>query len=121
MAKNKISETYPPSIGPKVQVLAQCRPWAGGLQFLLLVDPRFPGDKQFVATNITFEEYKEGTAFEPTFKVAPENAQALMDELWKAGCRPSNGEGSVGQLGATQKHLGDMRRLVEHLTEAKLP
>ena len=41
-----------------------------------------------------------------------EEAQSLMDALWNTGVRPSNGEGSVGQLAATEAHLADMRALV---------
>ena len=39
-------------------------------------------------------------------------AKRLIDALWDAGVRPSNGEGSAGQLGATERHLEDMRKLV---------
>ena len=34
-----------------------------------------------------------------------------MDSLWGAGIRPKNGEGSVGQIGATVRHLEDMRAM----------
>ena len=36
-------------------------------------------------------------------------AQALMDRLWMAGLRPTEGSGSAGALLATQSHLMDMR------------
>ncbi len=39
-------------------------------------------------------------------------AQALMDRLWKAGLRPTEGSGSAGALAATQNHLADMQQLV---------
>lgn len=39
-------------------------------------------------------------------------AQALMDQLWKAGLRPTEGSGSAGALAATQNHLADMQRIV---------
>lgn len=42
----------------------------------------------------------------------PEEAQQFMDELWRAGIRPTEGAGSVGQLSAVQAHLEDMRTLV---------
>ena len=42
----------------------------------------------------------------------PDEAQQFMDELWRAGIRPSEGAGSVGQLGAVKAHLEDMRTLV---------
>lgn len=47
-----------------------------------------------------------------TMRLRPDEAQQFMDELWRAGIRPTEGAGSVGQLGATEKHLEDMRRLV---------
>lgn len=36
-------------------------------------------------------------------------AQELMDSLWQAGLRPSEGTGSAGALKATQDHLKDLR------------
>ncbi len=41
-----------------------------------------------------------------------DDAQRLVDALWDAGLRPSDGSGSTGQLAATQKHLSDMRSIV---------
>jgi len=37
--------------------------------------------------------------------------QKMFQDLWNLGFRPSSGEGNVGQLGATEKHLADMRKL----------
>lgn len=48
----------------------------------------------------------------PTFSLEPEAAQQLMDELWHAGIRPTEGTGSAGSLAATERHLSDMRALV---------
>lgn len=49
----------------------------------------------------------------PPLTICPEAGQKLMDDLWDCGLRPSEGAGSAGQLAATQKHLGDMRKIVE--------
>ena len=49
---------------------------------------------------------------EPSLILEPGNAQCLMDDLWHAGLRPTEGTGSAGSLAATQKHLEDMRTLV---------
>jgi len=38
-------------------------------------------------------------------------AQRLMDELWKCGIRPAEGQGSAGQLAAVQAHLADMQTI----------
>jgi hypothetical protein len=48
----------------------------------------------------------------PSFSLKADNTQLLMDELWRIGFRPTEGHGSVGQLGAVEKHLADMRALV---------
>lgn len=46
---------------------------------------------------------------DPVLRLAPTEAQELIDELWSVGMRPSEGTGSAGALAATQKHLDDMQ------------
>ena len=60
------------------------------------------------------------TVDSPLITINGTEAQGLMDELWRAGIRPKNGEGSVGQIGATERHLADMRALVAHFSNAEL-
>ena len=48
---------------------------------------------------------------EPLMRITPENAQALMNDLWHAGLRPF-GEGNAGQVSAMKTHLNDMRAIV---------
>lgn len=47
----------------------------------------------------------------PTMYLNPTEAQVLMDSLWDAGIRPTEGHGSAGAIGATQRHLDDMRKI----------
>jgi hypothetical protein len=49
---------------------------------------------------------------EPTLSLRQDEAQQLMDELWRVGLRPSEGTGSAGAMAAVQAHLADMRTLV---------
>jgi len=49
--------------------------------------------------------------FGPAFRLQREQAQELMDRLWKCGLRPTEGSGSAGSLSATEKHLNDMRAI----------
>lgn len=49
-----------------------------------------------------------------------EAAQQLIDDLWQCGLRPSEGAGSAGSLAATQRHLSDMRKLVEKSLKVEL-
>lgn len=66
-----------------------------------------------LAVSMTMEKMKEGAMFpQPTFSIERREAQALMDELWQCGLRPSEGTGSAGAFAAQGKHLQDMRQLV---------
>lgn len=62
----------------------------------------------------------EGLEQPPLLKLSAEECQQFIDELWRAGIRPTEGHGSVGQLGAVQRHLEDMRKLVFEASEQRL-
>lgn len=47
-----------------------------------------------------------------TAQLTMDEAQELIDELWRAGVRPTEGGQSVGALAATERHLADMQKLV---------
>lgn len=42
-------------------------------------------------------------------------AQALMDELWQCGVRPTEGTGSAGQAAAQQAHIKDLEEISKRL------
>ena len=68
-----------------------------------------------LARPAVFEAITPGATFaQPLLTLEHEDAQALMDELWHAGVRPSDGTGSTGQLAATESHLADMRAIAFH-------
>lgn len=48
---------------------------------------------------------------EPTFRIPAESAQRLMDDLWAAGFRPTEGRQSEGVTVAQSRHLDDMRAI----------
>lgn len=56
----------------------------------------------------------------PSFTMRVSEAQEFMDELWRAGLRPSEGTGSAGALAATQLHLEDMRAMTTKTLDAVL-
>lgn len=62
--------------------------------------------------DMTLETKDEGSRKPKAFSLNTLEAQALMDRLWSAGLRPSEGSGSAGALAATERHLADMRKLV---------
>ncbi len=91
-------------------------------QLYLFVEQQTPSGKLVsYAESMTLRNAEDGIRSEPLMHLRPDEAQMFMDELWKAGVRPKSGEGSVGQLAATEKHLNDMRKLVEKSTGAILP
>lgn len=59
-----------------------------------------------------FVKVEEGATPPVAMRLEHLEAQALMDRLWKAGLRPTEGSGSAGALAATQDHLKDMQTLV---------
>jgi len=59
-----------------------------------------------------FQKVKEGETPPVGISHPMVEAQALMDRLWSAGLRPTEGAGSAGALSATQQHLEDMRKIV---------
>lgn len=58
------------------------------------------------------EESDAGLESRAAMAMSKEDLQSLMDEIWSAGVRPSEGSGSAGSLAATERHLADMRALV---------
>lgn len=69
---------------------------------------------------LQIEVLAEDSAIYPFCSLSPEEAQILIDTLWDCGVRPTAGAGSAGAMLATQAHLGDMRKLVNHLMDGAL-
>lgn len=92
-----------------LKVLAQAAPWSQCVEFLV-------ADDKSVGVNVMMADRQDmsdnGRATEPTFRLPFHAAQTLMDDLWAAGLRPTEGAGSAGAFQAQQKHLEDMRALV---------
>jgi hypothetical protein len=92
------------------------RSWARrGFDLFLVGEPRGAGGARSYLSSLVMVPIQDDAGL--TLPRAPitlteAEAQHLMDELWRAGLRPSEGSGSAGALAATQAHLDDMRRLV---------
>lgn len=65
-----------------------------------------------VAEPLTMRVIEPGAFVPPCVNMPFSAAQSLMDELWQAGCRPSQSIGTAGQVEAIKHHLEDMRKLV---------
>ena len=89
----------------KVKIRAVRSTWNDRLELLIKQGSSY-------GVSIVMEERELGSYIEPTVMLSINDGQTLMDDLWYAGLRPSEGTGSAGSLRATEKHLEDMRTIV---------
>lgn len=94
-----------------MRAMARKANWSGEVE-ILVMEKRERGFAYAEQVVMYYDPDNPGRIIEPTFKLSYDAAQQLMDDLWQAGLRPSEGSGSAGALAATQKHLEDMRKLV---------
>ena len=87
-------------------------PWERGIRVCLVGRSRVRGQQYAQVTNMMLEPVSEGQELRESFRLTRENAQGLMDELWRVGVRPSQEMPTGGELAATKRHLQDMRVLV---------
>lgn len=55
---------------------------------------------------------EDGDSFDPFLELDREEAQHLLESLWKAGVRSPEITSTLGEINATKNHLKDMQRLV---------
>jgi hypothetical protein len=53
----------------------------------------------------------------PTFRFAPETAEALFQALWDAGLRPAKGQGGAAEVEALKNHVAFAERIAGTLVE----
>ena len=79
------------------------------------------GERKYLAiTDLTVEDMEPYGVIPETLKIRPEAATVLMDDLWRAGVRPTRGVG-VSDVKAVEKHLADMRAIVGAKLKIDMP
>ena len=81
-------------------------------------DHTFP-DRPSFASAIEMREGDRNELQRPVMTLDREACQIMLDDLYRAGFRPSAHVGD--EPSSVKAHLGDMRRLVSHLLEVELP
>lgn len=88
--------------------------WPGGALELSMGDD-CGGGQWAVAdfSKVTLTTITVGSLAPPgsALRLTEDDAQQIMNELWRVGIRPRGGEGSVAQVDALQRHLADMRKI----------
>lgn len=83
---------------------------------LLIGERNADGELIAGALPVVMEKVEPDTYFDAAaMKLDAIEAQGLMDELWRAGLRPTEGTGSAGSLAAAERHLADMRGIALNL------
>ena len=81
------------------------KPYYGALLEFAIIE----GEK--IVSDFKWSVLDECQITSPSGRIQIEEAQAMMDNLWECGLRPSEGSGSAGSLRATENHLNDMRKI----------
>ena len=89
-------------------VRAKAAPWANGVEIAAF--GRLQNGDTKVAT-IQWETISANAEMRPLLLIRKEQAQVLMDDLWNAGIRPTEGAGSAGAMRAAEHHIADLRRV----------
>ena len=96
----------------RLMMEVRCRreSWKDGVE--VVVFEKHPTGRVMYAEKLTLRELPPAEIIgEPTMRLRNDEAQMLIDELWRCGLRPSEGSGSAGSLAATERHLKDMRAI----------
>ena len=82
------------------------------IDLYLIIEAHNKQDNRAIATEFILETVQEGEMYSPIVQFTLEEAQQLMDELWRVGVKPTNGAGSNATFDAIHAHLVDLQRLV---------
>lgn len=89
-------------------IRAHAAPWRNCIEILIA-----SSDRKSRVTNLVLEPIENIAEMpEPSMRISLQAAQTMMDDLWNAGIRPTEGAGSAGAMRAVERHLEDMRTLV---------
>ena len=91
------------------RVRAKAAPWMNGVE-IAVFSPRLSNGDMKVAP-IQWETIAENAEMRPLLAMRVDQAQVLMDDLWNAGIRPTEGSGSAGAMRAAEHHIADLRRV----------
>lgn len=81
----------------------------------LFATSKVDGKRFILTTEFTQKELEPGYPFDgPTIRLAGDEAQQIMNELWRIGLRPKNGTGAVAHAEALEGHLKDLRTIAFH-------
>lgn len=70
--------------------------------------------------SVNVERVRPGEAYRPFARLNEERAQQLMDDLWRAGLRPTEGKASAGLAAAQESHLNHLAAILDRVLPSAL-
>lgn len=93
-----------------------------GLTLLARVrEPDGPKVIRFVLHKEKVEEGAYISAYDTGLYLTRDDAQQVINELWRAGMRPRDGSGALAHVEAQQAHMNDLRAIAFHALKIKSP
>jgi len=75
-----------------------------------------PGHRLSVMKTDSFEEVGDTyISYVPHVAIDMKEAQALTDQLWQCGLRPTEGAGSAGAMAEAQAHIKDLQSITDRV------
>lgn len=97
-------------------VRAKAAPWANSIEIAAF--GKLPsGDTK--AAVVQWQTISEAAELPTLLALSIIQAQVLMDDLWNAGIRPTEGAGTAGAMRAAERHIEDLRTIAFRLLEVK--
>lgn len=87
-----------------LEIRATSSPWWRGVDILLRQGTAY-------GVKVLMEVKEPGAVVDPTVRISVDEAQTLMDDLWRCGLRPTEGAGSAGAMRAVERHVDDLRKI----------
>lgn len=100
----------------KTEIRANRTPWQDVIELAII--KRNTNGNIAIAEPLIMRTLDKSEIIQPTLSLRIDEAQIMIDELWRVGLRPSEGTGSAGSLAATERHLKDMQTITMKILEA---
>lgn len=103
-------------LGHYDHVRAKAAPWLNSIE-IAAFGKLSNGDTK--AAVVQWQTISEAAELPTLLALSISQAQVLMDDLWNAGIRPTEGAGTAGAMRAAERHIEDLRTIAFRLLEVK--
>ncbi len=111
-------------LGFQIRPRIQARPWNDDYELWLIGydipnGTDYANAKRYVVSEVAFSEFKSGEIIPGSMYVPKNEIEGLMDDLWRAGVRPTE-VGTAGHVAAVQAHASHLERILDKVLPSAL-